>query len=275
MSEILSQHIFLGNTELSVSPALLPVTRCIPQKGTLWPVPVWGLQLPCPAEPHPGAAGCCHLIDAPSDLWGLSRASNHRRLRVSVPLRNDVPECWAPLETELWLPREKHPQRAKEGFWAAAKLIPALVSTKINPKRCDRSREAHQPLKPHTAEIPLHLHTTAHSLCTRACPAWDTIGPGLVEFVLNPPLDELSLQFQKRSSVAQHSLADDEGTQSNFGNTNWHGERVFLALKGQHTRSEPECVKAFVHKQKSLVLTGSEQGWHSCERNMKVALYWD
>lgn len=251
----------------------MPVTRCISQKGTVWPVPVWGLQLLFPAEPPPEAAGCCHPIDA-SNLWGLSRASNHRRLRVSVPLRNDVPECRAPLEAELWLPREKHPQRAKEGFWAEAKLIPAVISTKINPKLCDRSREIHQHLKSSVAEIHLHLHTAA-SLWAQACTAWDTTGPGFVEFVLNPPLDELSLQFQKRSSVAQHSLADDEGTQRNFGNTNWHGERAFLASKGQHTRSEPERVRAFVHKQKSLVLTGSEQGWHSCERNMKVALYWD
>lgn len=157
----------------------------------------------------------------------------------------------------------------------AAKLIPALISTKINLKLCDRSRKAHQHLKPSITEIPLHLHTAAPSLWTRACTAWDAFGPGLAEFVLNPPPDELSLQFQKRSSVAQPSLADDERTQSNFGNTNWHGERVFLASKGQRTRSEPECVKTFVHKQKSLVLTGSEQGWHSCERNMKVALYWD
>lgn len=107
-----------------------------------------------------------------------------------------------------------------------------------------------------------------------ACTAWDAFGLGLVEFVLNPPLDKLSLQFQKRSSVAQYSLADDEETQRNFGNTNWHGERVFLAPGGQRTRSGPECVKTFVHKQKSLVLTGSEQGWHSCEGNMKVALCW-
>lgn len=208
-------------------------------------------------------------------MWGLACVSNHRRLCVSVPLRNDVPECRAPLETELWLPREKHPERVKEGFWAAAKLIPALISTKINLKLCDRSRKAHQHLKPSITEIPLHLHTAAASLWTWACTAWDTFGPGLAEFVLNPPPDELSLQFQKRSSVAQPSLADDERTQSNFGNTNWHGERVFLASNGQRTRSEPECVKTFVHKQKSLVLTGSEQGWHSCERNMKVALYWD
>lgn len=72
----------------------------------------------------------------------------------------------APLETELWLPREKHPQRAKEGFWAAAKLIPALISTKTNPKLCDRCREAHQHLKPDTTEIPLPLHTAAPSLWT-------------------------------------------------------------------------------------------------------------
>lgn len=57
----------------------------------------------------------------------------------------------------------EHPQTAKEGFWAAAKLIPALISTKIN---CNRGREAHQHLKPPITEIPVHLHTAAPSLWT-------------------------------------------------------------------------------------------------------------
>lgn len=179
------------------------------------------------------------LLDAvaPSDTRGLARVSNHRRLRVSVPLRNDVPESSSGNRAS----REKHPQRAKEGFWAAAKLIPALIFTKINPELCDRSRGAHQHLKPDMTEIPLHLHMAAPSLWTRACTAWDSFGPGLVEFVLNPPLDKLSLQFQKRSSVAQHSLADDEGTQSNFGNTNWHGESLFGLGRTAHTFGARMC----------------------------------
>ena len=170
----------------------MQITKHISKMGTVWPVPVWGLLLLCLSEPNPEVGGCYHLIDA-SNTWGLACVSNHRRLHVSGPLRNYVPECRAPLEMALWLPREKHPQRVKEGFWAAAKLIPTLISTRINPKLCDRIREAHWHLKPNITEIFLHLHTAAPSLWTRARTAWEGFGPELVEFVLIPPLDELSL----------------------------------------------------------------------------------
>lgn len=152
----------------------------------------WGLMLLCLSEPDPEVRGCYHLIDA-SDMWGLACVSNHRRLHGSVPLRNYVPECRSPLEMALWLPGEKHPGGVKEGFWAAAELIPALISTRISPKPCDRSREAHRRLKSNVTEILLRLHTAAPSLWTWACTAWEGFGPELVEFVLIPPLDELSL----------------------------------------------------------------------------------
>lgn len=153
---------------------------------------VWGLLLPCLREPDPDVGGCCHLIDAP-DTWGLTCVSNHRRLHVSVPLRSYVPECWALLEAMLWFPGEKHPRRVKEVSWAAAELIPAPISSRINAKLCDRSRKTHQHLKHNAIEILQRLHRAAPSLWTRARTAWEGFGPELVEFVLIPPLDELSL----------------------------------------------------------------------------------
>jgi len=88
---------------------------------------------------------------------------------------------------------EKHPQRVKEGFWAAAELIPALFSTRINPKLCDRSREAHRHIKLNVSLVLLRLHSAAPSLWTWARTVCEGFGPELVDFVLIPPLDELSL----------------------------------------------------------------------------------
>lgn len=194
MSEVFytNRYIFMWNTILLVSSTLMQITKRVSKTGTVWPVPVWGLLLLCLSEPDPEVRGCYHLIDA-SDTQGLACVSNHRRLHISVPLRNDVPECRAPLEMALWLPKEKHPGRVKEDFWAATELIPALISSRINPKLCDRSREVHWRLKPNVTEILLRLHTAAPSFWTRARTAWEGFGPELVEFVLIPPLDAFSL----------------------------------------------------------------------------------
>lgn len=181
-------YIFMWTTKLLVRSMTMQTTKHIPKMGTTWRVPVWGLLLRCLREPDPEAGGGSHLIDT-SDMWGLACVSNRKQLHVCMPPRSCTPECRAPLERALWIPREKHPGRVKEGFWAAAKLIPALISTRINPKLCDRSREAHQRLKPKVTEILLRLHTAAPSLRTRARTAWEGFGPELVEFVLIPPLD--------------------------------------------------------------------------------------
>lgn len=166
----------------------MQITKPVSKMGTVWPVPVWGLLLLCLSEPYPERGGCYHLIDA-SNMWGLACVPDHRRLLVSVPLKIMCQSAGF----LLWIPRGKRPRRVKEGVWEAAELIRALISPRINPELCNRSREAHWRLKPNVTEILLRLHTAAPSLWTWAHTAWEGFGPELVEFVLIPPLDELSL----------------------------------------------------------------------------------
>lgn len=137
-------------TATPISVCVIPNYQSVQHSSTLpnicpkraaWPVR-------CEVHCSPASVGLIQkLADADTSLmhqtWGFTCVSNHRQLLVSVPLRNYVPEWPTPLETALWLPRKKHPRRVKEGFWAAAELIPALICTRINPKRCDRSRGAH------------------------------------------------------------------------------------------------------------------------------------
>lgn len=215
----------------------MPIPRCASQMGT---VQQWQCEV----------CSSCALLSPIQGWWLLSPHWCPKPVGPRSCLQPQATSCLC--ASEKWCARVpgssgnravtsqgEHPQRAKEGFWAAAKLIPALISTKINPKLYDRSKEAHQRLKPPITEIPVHLHTAAPSLWTRACPAWDTFGPGLVEFVLNPPPDELSLQFQQRSSVAQHSLADDEGHRATLETQTGTGRESFwLPKDSTHVQSQ-------------------------------------
>lgn len=81
-----------------------------------------------------------------------------------------------------------------------------------------------------------------------------------VKPVLIPPLQQL---FFYNSTNAVQELNTDWLVRRCIVTLEMHpGTRreIFLALKGQYTHFEPECVKTFVHRQKSLVLTDTEQG---------------